>query len=79
MGSVVGQAVGAGAGLAYTLMYAGMARLGADRIAIFQFIYPAVASFIDWLFYDQSLGPPQLSGIALMAVAIWFAERVPRR
>lgn len=66
-------------GLAYTLMYAGMARLSADRIAVFQFIYPAVAIVIDWMFYDQSLGTLQLSGIALMAMAIWFAEHVPRR
>ncbi len=66
-------------GLAYSLMYAGMARLGIDRIAVFQFIYPAVAIVIDWLVYEQRLGNLQLSGIALMAVAIWFAERVPKQ
>ncbi len=62
-------------GLAYGLIYAGMARLDTDRIAVYQFIYPAVAILIDWLFYGQSLGGLQLSGIAIMAVAIWHAER----
>lgn len=66
-------------GLAYSLMYAGMARLRTDRIAVFQFIYPAIAIVIDCLLYEQRLGNLQLSGIALMAVAIWFAERVPRQ
>ena len=60
-------------------MYAGMARLSTDRIAVFQFIYPTIAIVIDWLFYEQRLGNVQLSGIALMAVAVWFAERVPRQ
>jgi drug/metabolite transporter (DMT)-like permease len=62
-------------GLAYTLMYAGMARLNTGRIAVFQFVYPAVAIMIDWLLLDQRLSGMQLSGIALMAVAIWFVER----
>ena len=62
-------------GLAYGLIYAGLARLSTDRIAVFQFIYPAVAIVIDWLFYGQRLGSVQLSGIALMAVAISYAGR----
>ncbi len=66
-------------GLAYTLMYSGMARLNTGRIALFQFVYPAVAIFIDWLFFGQHLSGPQLTGIAVMSVAIWFAERAPRR
>ncbi|MBF0527814.1 MAG: DMT family transporter [Deltaproteobacteria bacterium] len=64
-------------GLAYSLIYAGIARLSTDRIAVFQFIYPAVAIVIDWLFYGQRLENLQMSGIVLMAVAIWFAERTP--
>jgi len=66
-------------GLAYTLMYVGMARLSTGRIAVFQFTYPAVAIVIDWLFFDQRLDGVQLFGIALMSVAIWFAERAPRK
>lgn len=64
-------------GLAYTLMYAGMARLTAGRIAVLQFVYPGIAIVIDWLYFDQRLGGVQLFGIALMFVAIWFAERTP--
>lgn len=62
-------------GLAYALLYAGMARLDTDRIAVYQFIYPAVAIVIDWLVYGQHLGPLQLGGIAIMAMAIGYAER----
>ncbi|MGR3835237.1 DMT family transporter [Ralstonia pseudosolanacearum] len=65
-------------GLAYTLIYVGMARLNTGRIAVFQFAYPAVAIVIDWLFFDQRLGGAQLFGIALMSVAIRFAERAPK-
>jgi drug/metabolite transporter (DMT)-like permease len=62
-------------GLAYTLMYIGMARLNTGRIAVFQFVYPAVAIVIDWLYFDQRLSAVQCLGIAVMSVAIWFAER----
>jgi drug/metabolite transporter (DMT)-like permease len=66
-------------GLAYTLMYSGMARLDTGRIASFQFVYPAVAILIDWLFFGQNLSSLQLTGIAVMSVAIWSAERAPRQ
>ncbi|WP_293023080.1 DMT family transporter [Pandoraea sp.] len=62
-------------GLAYTLIYIGMARLNTGRIALFQFVYPAVGVFIDWIYFGQRLSGLQLTGIALMAAAIWFAER----
>lgn len=64
-------------GLAYSLMYAGMAHLSTGRIAVFQFVYPAVAILIDWLYFGQQLTVPQLSGIILLSAAIWFAEREP--
>lgn len=66
-------------GLAYTLMYVGMAGLNTGRIAVFQFVYPAVAIVIDWLFFHQRLDALQLAGIALMSVAIALAGREPRR
>lgn len=66
-------------GLAYTLMYSGMAHLKTDRIALLQFTYPAVALAIDWIFLDQRLSSLQLTGIAAMAAAIWFTERASRR
>lgn len=65
-------------GLAYSLMYSGMGRLSTERIAMFQFVYPAVVILSDWLLYGQHLGNMQIGGIALMVVAIWFAERVQR-
>lgn len=61
--------------LAYGLMYAGMARLPAGRIARLQFIYPAVALTLDWAVYGQRLGGLQLLGVGVMAWAIWRAER----
>ncbi len=66
-------------GAAYTLIYSGMARLNTGRIALFQFVYPAVAILIDRVFFGQHLSGLQLTGIAVMSAAIWFAERVPRR
>jgi drug/metabolite transporter (DMT)-like permease len=35
-----------------------------------------VAIVIDWLVFDQRLSGAQMTGIALMSVAIGFAERV---
>ena len=37
-------------GLAYTLMYAGMARLATARVAVLQFAYPTVAIVVDCTF-----------------------------
>jgi drug/metabolite transporter (DMT)-like permease len=62
-------------GLAYTLMYIGMARLDTARVAVLQFVYPAVAIVIDWLVLDQRLSGVQMTGITLMSVAIGFAQR----
>ena len=66
-------------GLAYTLIYSGMARLDTGRIALLQFVYPAVAIVIDRIFFGQHLSPLQLTGIAAMSIAIWLAERAPQR
>lgn len=61
--------------LAYSLMYAAIPRLSTDRVAVFQFVYPALVIMIDWMFYGLRLGPLQMTGIAIMALAIWYAER----
>lgn len=66
-------------GLTYTLMYAGMPHLSAGRIAILQFVYPAAAIFIDWLYFERQLGVLQLVGVAIMAVAIGVSEFRPRQ
>jgi drug/metabolite transporter (DMT)-like permease len=62
-------------GFAYALIYEGTARLAAGRIALLQFIYPAVAILIDWWYFGQVLSAAQLAGIAVMTIAIGFAER----
>jgi len=62
-------------GLAYGLLYEGTARLSTGRIAVLQYSYPVVAIVIDWAFFDQRLGSVQLIGIAVMSMAILFAER----
>lgn len=61
-------------GLAYSLMYMGISHMKIDRVAVFQFIYPALVIVFDWLVYGLRLGPSQLIGVAIMALAIWYAE-----
>jgi drug/metabolite transporter (DMT)-like permease len=62
-------------GLAYVLMYAGMARLPTARIAVLQFVYPLAAVAIDGLVYGRVLSPLQWGGVALMGLALWSANR----
>ena len=52
--------------------------MNTGRVAVLQFTYPAVALVIDWVFFEQRLGGVQLFGIALMSMAIWFAEHRTR-
>lgn len=64
--------------LAYTLMYAGMASLSTARIAVLQFVYPAVAMLFDCLLLEHTLSLLQGAGMALMLMAIGLAEHRPR-
>ena len=64
-------------GLAYVLMYEGMARLPAERIAVLQFVYPGAALLVDWAVYGQALGPLQSAGVGLMALALWASRSRP--
>ena len=57
-------------GLAYVVLYAGMARLSASRIALLQFVYPAAAVAIDWLVYGRALSVMQITGVGLMTAAL---------
>ena len=57
-------------GLAYVLLYAGMARLSSARIALLQFVYPASAIAMDWLVYGRALDAVQWVGVGLMAAAL---------
>jgi len=61
-------------GLAYVLLYAGMARLPTGRIALLQFVYPFAAVGVDWLVYGRSLTALQSAGMVLMGVALWGAR-----
>ncbi|WP_051248773.1 DMT family transporter [Acidovorax sp. JHL-9] len=65
-------------GLAYTLMYAGMARMSTTRVAVLQFAYPVVAIVVDWAYFQQSLGALQLVGVLLMLGSIGVGERMAR-
>jgi len=62
-------------GLAYVVLYAGMARLGTSRIALLQFVYPAVAILVDWAVYGRALGGVQIAGVALMGWALTAVKR----
>lgn len=62
-------------GLAYVILFAGMARLGLGRIAVLQFVYPLTAVLMDWAVYGRVLSPVQLAGVALMATALWTLRR----
>jgi drug/metabolite transporter (DMT)-like permease len=57
-------------GLAYVVLYAGMARLSTGRIAVLQFVYPAAAVVVDWAVYGRALSAMQIAGVALMALAL---------
>ncbi len=62
-------------GLAYVVLFAGMARLALGHIAVLQFVYPITAVLVDWAVYGRTLSPVQLGGVGLMAVALWTIRR----
>jgi drug/metabolite transporter (DMT)-like permease len=62
-------------GLAYAVVFAGMARLALGRIALLQFVYPLTAVLVDWAVYGHTLQPLQLLGVATMALALWTLRR----
>lgn len=57
-------------GLAYAILFAGMARLTLGRIAVLQYVYPLTAIVLDWAVYGRVLGAVQLAGVGLMAGAL---------
>jgi drug/metabolite transporter (DMT)-like permease len=62
-------------GLAYVVLYAGMARLSTSRIALLQFVYPAAAVLMDWWVYGRALSALQMVGVGLMALALAAVTR----
>jgi drug/metabolite transporter (DMT)-like permease len=65
-------------GLAYVLLYGGMARLPAGRIAVLQFVYPVAAIGVDALVYGRGLSALQAAGVLLMGWALWRVGRQGR-
>lgn len=65
-------------GLAYVLLYGGMARLPTARVAVLQFVYPGGAVLVDWLVYGRALDALQLAGMGLMGAAL-LSLRKPER
>ena len=65
-------------GLAYVILFAGMARLSLGKIAVLQFVYPLAAVLFDWGIYGTRLSMLQIIGVALMGAAVW-AIRKPGR
>ncbi len=61
-------------GVAYSLIYMGMAKLSLERITVLQFIYPGIVILLDWLVYQQRLDSMQILGVTLMVLAIGFTE-----
>ncbi len=67
-------------GLAYVVLYRGMSRLPAGRIATLQFVYPAAAVLVDWAVYRHALGAQQWIGVGLMVFAlVAMRPRRPRK
>jgi drug/metabolite transporter (DMT)-like permease len=62
-------------GLAYVVLYAGMARLPTGRIAVLQFVYPAAALLMDAAVYGRVPGLLQAAGMGLMGVALMAVRR----
>jgi drug/metabolite transporter (DMT)-like permease len=65
-------------GLAYVILYAGMARLATGQIAVLQFVYPGTAVIVDWLVYARPLSPLQTIGVGLIGAALWTLRRMGR-
>jgi drug/metabolite transporter (DMT)-like permease len=62
-------------GLAYVILFAGMARLTLGKIAVLQFVYPLAAVLFDWGIYGTRLSMVQTAGVALMGVAMWTIRK----
>ena len=62
-------------GLAYVILFAGMARLTLGKIAVLQFVYPLAAVLFDWGIYGTHLSLLQLLGVALMGAAVWTIRK----
>nr|WP_315471897.1 DMT family transporter [uncultured Rhodoferax sp.] len=62
-------------GLAYVILFAGMARLTFSKIVVLQFVYPLAAVVLDWAIYGTRLSMVQFAGIALMGASLWTIRK----
>jgi drug/metabolite transporter (DMT)-like permease len=65
-------------GLAYVVLFAGMARLTLGKIAVLQFVYPLAAVLFDWVIYGTTLSAVQLAGVFLMGFSVWTIRKPSR-
>jgi drug/metabolite transporter (DMT)-like permease len=65
-------------GLAYVILFAGMARLALGKIAVLQFVYPLAAVLFDWGIYGTRLSLLQIAGVVLMGGAVWTIRKPSR-
>ena len=49
------------------------------RVSALFFLVPSVAAFMAWALYGEALGPIQVAGMALTAVAVWLGRRARGR
>jgi len=65
-------------GLAYVVLFAGMARLSLGQIAVLQFVYPLAAVLFDGAIYGTRLSLVQTIGVLLMGGAVWTIRKPAR-
>ena len=66
-------------GIAYVVLFNGMARVPLAKVALLQFVYPLTAVILDWLVYDRTLNNIQLVGVTMMALALWSINHPGKR
>ncbi len=57
-------------GIAYVLFFRILARAGATNISLVTFLVPVSAILLGWLFLDESLGPMQVLGMAVIGLGL---------
>lgn len=62
-------------GLAYVVLFSGMAQLRLGQVALLQFVYPLSAVGVDWAIYGHTLSAAQSIGVGIMALALWTIRR----
>ncbi|MGH8076185.1 MAG: DMT family transporter, partial [Lysobacter sp.] len=55
-------------GICYVLFYSAYPRLPVVTIAVLAFVYPVIALLLDYVLYEQALGPFQAVGVALIVL-----------